>query len=149
MNVLQGVHKHWWQGLAIVLSSLSAGVPCFSGLGRCFLWGRDKIVVWIRLHVNLVVCMGGLGREYAVISVWRRYLHMYVVLCITVSVSLFSVRFLRCALRCHYVCVVSLVWSCMAVSPCCVYYNCYHCVSMSRRRMLLILRFLDLVVYLS
>jgi len=26
MNVLQGVHKHWWQGLAIVLSSLSAGM---------------------------------------------------------------------------------------------------------------------------
>ena len=27
----------------------------------------------------------------------------------------------------------------MAVSPCCVFHNCYHCVSTSRRRMLLIL----------
>jgi len=37
-----GVHKHWWQSLAIVLSSLCAGVLCFSGAGGCFLWGRDK-----------------------------------------------------------------------------------------------------------
>ena len=95
----RGVYKHRWQGLAIVLSSLSAGVPCFSGLGECFLWGRDKIFVWKRLQVNLVVCRGGLGREYAVVSIWRWYLHMYVVLCITVSVSLFSVPFLECALR--------------------------------------------------
>ena len=65
---------------------------------------------------------------------------MYVVLCITVSVSLFSVRFLGGAVRYHYVCVVSLLCPC-------VYYNCYHCVSMSRRRMLLISRFLDMVVY--
>jgi len=34
--------------------------------------------------------------------------------------------------------VVSLVCSYLVVSPCCVYYNCYHCVSVSRRRMLLI-----------
>ena len=74
---------------------------------------------------------------------------MYVVLCITVLVSLFSVRFLRRALRCHYVSVVSLVCSYMVFSPCCVYYKCYHCMSMSQRKMLLLSRFLDMVVYLS
>jgi len=36
MNVLQGVHKHQWQGLTIVLSSLSAGVPCFSGIQHLY-----------------------------------------------------------------------------------------------------------------
>ena len=44
MSVLLGYTKHWWQDLAIVLSSLSAGAPSFGGLGGCFLWGRDKIV---------------------------------------------------------------------------------------------------------
>ena len=37
MSVLLGYTKHWWQGLAIVLSSLSAGAPSFGGLGGCFM----------------------------------------------------------------------------------------------------------------
>jgi len=31
-------------GYCIVVSLL--GAPCFGGLGGCFLWGRNKIVVW-------------------------------------------------------------------------------------------------------
>ena len=48
-----------------------------------------------------------------------------------------------------YMCVVTLACSYLVVSPCCVYYNCYHCVSVSRRKMLLIPLFLNMVVYLS
>ena len=80
---------------------------------------------------------------------WRMY-HVFVVLCVTVSVSLVFVRFLSGALRCHYVCVWyywrALIWY---FSPCCVYYNCYHCVFVSRRKMLLISWFLNTVVHLS
>ena len=42
-GVLLGYTKQWWQGLAIVLSSV-CGAPSFGGLGGCFLWGRDKSV---------------------------------------------------------------------------------------------------------
>ena len=54
MNVLQGVHKHGWQGLAIVLSSLSAGVPCFSGLGGCFIcmWHSKQGMTRRDLYMN-------------------------------------------------------------------------------------------------
>ena len=73
---------------------------------------------------------------------------MYVVLRITVLVSLFSVRFLEgCTAVSLCMCVVSLVCSYLVVSPCCVYYNSYHCVSVSQRRMLLISHFLIMVVY--
>ena len=76
--------------------------------------------------------------------------HVFVVLCVTVSVSLVFVRFLRGELRCYYVCVWyhwrALIWY---FSPCCVYYNCYHCVFVSRRKMLLISWFLNTVVHLS
>jgi hypothetical protein len=39
-----GLHKHLWQGLVIVLSSLSGGNSCVGGLGGCFLWGRENTV---------------------------------------------------------------------------------------------------------
>ena len=69
---------------------------------------------------------------------------MYVVLCIPASVSLFR-AFLGRVLRSHY---VRVVYSCMVIGLLlCVPY-CYHCESTSRRRMLLISRFIYLVVYL-
>jgi hypothetical protein len=73
-----------------------------------------------------------------------------VFLCITVSVSLVFVRFLRGALRCHYVCVwyhwPAIIWW---FSTYFVYYNCYHYVSLSQRKMLLMSWFLNMIVHLS
>jgi len=45
---------------------------------------------------------------------------MYVVLCITVSVSLFSVCFLRCALRCLYGKNTIALLHCCTIGGCCV-----------------------------
>jgi len=66
------------------------------------------------------------------------------------SVSLVIVRFLRGALRCHYACLwyhwPAIIWW---FGTYCVYYNCYCCVSLSRRKLLLISWFLNTFVPLS